>query len=165
MNDTLVRDTMTRDVATIRQDCDVHELEKLMLRQKVHGVPVVDENGRLVGVVSQTDVLAWHFEAGVDGASFYGDCGVMLDEERSRNLELSDIRTAGVQEIMSPLVYCVAEDRTIVEAAATMIRHWIHRLVVVDDELQVRGIVSAIDLLHCIPGATHALREVNRAQS
>jgi CBS domain-containing protein len=165
MIDTLVKETMTRDVATIRQDCDVHELEKLMLREKVHGVPVVDESGRLVGVVSQTDVLAWHFETGVDGASFYGDSGVLLDQEGARDLSISDIRTATVKEIMSPLVYCIAEDRTIVEAAATMIRNWIHRLVVVDTELQVRGIVSAIDLLHCIPGSTNTVHEVHRAQS
>ena len=163
--DTVVRDAMTRDVTTIAQDRDVHELEKLMLGQKVHGLPVVDEDGRLVGVVSQTDVLAWHFEAGVDGASFYGESGVLLDKERTGNLHISDIRSATVKEIMSPLVYCVAEDRPVVEAAATMIRNWIHRLIVVDDDLRVLGVISAIDLLHCIPGASEMLREVSRTRS
>jgi CBS domain-containing protein len=163
--DTLVSETMTPDVVTIRQDRDVHELEELMLDKKVHGVPVVDETGRLVGVVSQTDVLAWHFEAGIDGASFYGDAELLPGKAEPRDMKLSDGRTAKVKDIMSPLVYCITDDRPVVEAAAMMIQRWIHRLVVVDDDLHVRGVVSAIDLLHCLPGASEALRRATAANS
>ena len=54
-----VEDLMVRDVTVIHWDSDVHELEKMLLREKIHGVPVVDDAGRLMGVVSQTDLLAW----------------------------------------------------------------------------------------------------------
>ncbi|MBW1845073.1 MAG: CBS domain-containing protein [Deltaproteobacteria bacterium] len=66
-----VADLMTRDVAVINRKSDVHELEKLMLERRVHGLPVVNDDGILVGVISQTDLLAWHYNTGVDGAAFY----------------------------------------------------------------------------------------------
>ena len=59
-----VEELMVRDVRIVRADTDVHELEKLLLREKIHGVPVTDADGKLVGVVSQTDLLAWHFSTG-----------------------------------------------------------------------------------------------------
>ncbi|MCP3979300.1 MAG: CBS domain-containing protein [bacterium] len=155
----LVKDFMTRDVLCVERDKEVHELERMMLEEKVHGSPVVDEEGRLVGVVSQTDLLAWHFASGVDGAAFYNDSPLSVSHEELKELQLADVRTARVEEVMSPLAYCIGADRPITEAAAMMIEKWIHRLVVVDEELRVQGIVSAIDLLHAIPGTTESLKQ------
>lgn len=146
----LVAEVMTRGVVTVRADLDVHELEKLFLDRRIHGAPVVDENDRLVGVVSQTDLLAWHYQTGQDAAGepphhnrFRGD---------KRGLTLASIRTAPVSELMTPLVHAVQAENTLAEAAARMIRHRIHRLVVVDNELRVLGIVAAMDLLRYVPG-------------
>jgi CBS domain-containing protein len=158
---TQVGDVMTRDVETIHHDEDVHVLEKLMLEKKIHGVPVVNDEEKLVGVVSQTDLLAWHFHTGVDGVSFYGDADVSIPGVDPRTIKVDDISSATVEEVMSPLVYCVGPDRPLAEAAAMMIRKWIHRLVVVDDDLHVLGVISAIDLLHSFPGAKEALQEAD----
>ena len=65
-----VEDMMVKDVRTVRSDADVHELSKLLLKEKIHGVPVVDPEGRLVGVVSQTDLLGWHFGRASTGRPF-----------------------------------------------------------------------------------------------
>jgi len=56
MNTKRVADLMTRDVAVINRKSDVHELEKLLLEKRVHGLPVVNDEGILVGVISQTDL-------------------------------------------------------------------------------------------------------------
>ncbi len=177
-----VRDFMTQDVATIDEDADVHELEKLFLEKRIHGVPVTDKAGRLVGVVSQTDLIAWHFELGVDGTAFYemaqlqlrGD-GVhpvvtSLQEDEAtldvgelplgdqETLRVSDIRNASVGEVMTPLVHAIRPESTAVEAAARMLRHQIHRLVVVDGDLKVQGIVCAMDLLALVPGVEEVAR-------
>ena len=69
MNLRTVEDVMVRDVEVIRSDADIHELEKKLLQDGIHGMPVVDENDTLVGVVSQTDLVAWHYFNGVDGSS------------------------------------------------------------------------------------------------
>ncbi|MBW2579330.1 MAG: CBS domain-containing protein [Deltaproteobacteria bacterium] len=73
-----VGDLMTRDVAVINRKSDVHELEKLLLERRVHGLPVVNDDGILVGVISQTDLLAWHYNTGVDGAAFYDNSRLVL---------------------------------------------------------------------------------------
>lgn len=159
---TCVQDVMTRDVTVIEAGSDVHELEKLLLRERIHGVPVVDADGRLVGVVTQTDLLNWHFASGVDGAGYFDRSTLRAAVSESRRLAVTDVQAARIDEVMSARVFCIAPDRPIAEAAAMMIRRWVHRLVVVDDELHVIGVVSSMDLLHCLPGAQEALR---RAES
>jgi CBS-domain-containing membrane protein len=151
-----VESFMIRDVRTARTDDDVHELEKLLLREKIHGVPVVDPEGRLVGVVSQTDLLQWHFTAAVDGATVH-----QADSSRPpRGLRFADIRTATIEEVMSPIVHCVRPEDPVTLAAARMIDRKVHRLVVVDEDARVLGIVSAADLLRAIPEVEGVLEQV-----
>jgi CBS-domain-containing membrane protein len=114
---------------------------------------VVDPGGKLVGVVSQTDLLAWHFAAGVDGTPPY-DSGV---EDPPSGLRVADVRSARVDEVMSPVVHCICPDQTLALAAARMIDRQVHRLIVVDQDGRVLGVLSATDLLHALPGVDEAL--------
>ncbi len=165
MSKRTVDDLMIRNVAVIRSDADVHELEQKLLRDSIHGMPVVDGDGTLVGVVSQTDLIAWHYFTGVDGVPFYSAHGPMIPYEEDSSLRLSDVRTADVSELMSPIVYCICPDQSIALAAARMIARQIHRLVVVDETGRVIGIVTATDLLRMLPEVEQALEdaEVERA--
>jgi CBS-domain-containing membrane protein len=156
-----VDDLMIRDVAMIRSDEDVHELEQKLLRDGIHGMPVVDGDGTLVGVVSQTDLIAWHYFSGVDGSAYYGADSSMPSKEEYGDLRLTDIRSAMVAEVMSPVVYCICPDQPIALAAARLIARQIHRLVVVDVAGRVLGTVSAIDLLRALPGIDEALEEAD----
>ncbi|NIL99410.1 MAG: CBS domain-containing protein [Acidobacteria bacterium] len=161
MSVSTVEDVMVRDVALIRSDADVHELEQKLLRDGIHGMPVVDPDGTLVGVISQTDLIAWHYFSGVDGSSFYRTDQSMPEREEYGELRLTDIRSARVAEVMSPVVYCICPDQSIALAAARMIARQIHRLVVVDTAGRVLGMVSAIDLLRAVPGIEEALEEAD----
>ncbi len=159
MNVKQVADLMTRDVAVINRKSDVHELEKLLLERRVHGLPVVNDDGILVGVISQTDLLAWHYNTGVDGAAFYDNSRLhVIDEDSMAGLQLTDIKTAPVEDVMSPMVHCIRADRPIAVAASTMVQQRIHRLVVVDETLRVQGVISALDILHAIPGVEERIR-------
>jgi CBS domain-containing protein len=153
-----VEELMVRDVRTVRADTDVHELEKLLLRERIHGVPVVDGDGKLVGVVSQTDLLAWHFSTAVDGATYYQTAG----QRPPRGLRIADIKTAPVEEVMSPVVHCICPDQPVTLAAARMIERKVHRLIVVDEDAQVLGIVSATDLLRAVPEIEEALERARQ---
>jgi len=153
-----VQDMMIKDVTVIRADQDVHELERLLLNQQIHGVPVVDGEGRLVGVASQTDLLAWHYATGIDGATFYDglEAAGMTGDARHMT-RISDIRTARVDEIMSPIIHCICGDQSVALAAARMLTRRVHRLVVIDSEGRVLGLVSALDLLRVVPGVEDAI--------
>ena len=156
-----VDDLMIRDVEVIRSDADVHELEQKLLKDGIHGMPVVDADGTLVGVVSQTDLIAWHYFSGGDGSSYYNSDGTMPSKEEYGDLRLTDIRTAEVSEVMSPVVYCICPDQSIALAAARLIARQIHRIIVVDIGGRVLGTVSAIDLLRALPGIDKALKDVD----
>jgi len=153
-----VEELMVRDVRTVRCDADVHELEKLLLREKIHGVPVTDSDDRLVGVVSQTDLLAWHFTAAVDGATFYQAPA----QRPPQGLRLTDIKTANVEEVMSPVVHCICPDQPVALAAARMIDRGVHRLVVVDGEARVVGLISAVDVLRAVPDVEQVMGQVEK---
>ena len=154
-----ISDLMTRNLAVIRRDRDVHELERLLLEKKVHGVPVIDEDERLVGVVSQSDLVAWHYLNGIDGAAFYDYSNLLVrDSNDFKTLSLTDIQSATVEQVMSPVVHCIGPDRPVAEAAGRMIEERIHRLVVVDENRRVLGVVSAIDVLRAVPGVDPRLR-------
>ena len=161
MSKRTVDDLMIRNVAVIRSDADVHELEQKLLRDSIHGMPVVDGDGTLVGVVSQTDLIAWHYFGGVDGGAYYGASDSMPSKEEYGDLRLSDIRSATVAEVMSPVVYCICPDQSIALAAARMTSRQIHRLIVVDVAGRVLGSISAVDLLRALPGIDEALEEAN----
>jgi CBS domain-containing protein len=163
MGDACVRDLMVHDAAVIRADRDVHELEQLLLRERIHGVPVVDNDGRLVGVVSQTDLLEWHYATGVDGATFYD--APRLHGTAGGSARLSDIRTARIDELMSPVIHCICPDQSLALAAARMLTRRVHRLIVVDEEARVLGVISALDLLHVVPGVENAMSRATNEKS
>jgi CBS-domain-containing membrane protein len=85
----------------------------------------------------------------------------MPSKEEYGDLRLTDIRSAMVAEVMSPVVYCICPDQPIALAAARLIARQIHRLVVVDVAGRVLGTVSAIDLLRALPGIDEALEEAD----
>ena len=147
----LVSDLMTKGPLVVKSDMEVHELEKLFLEKRIHGAPVVDAERRLVGVISQTDLLNWHYETGHDGGGFYDPVDLTGEV---RGLSLADVRAATVAEVMTPVVHAIRPENTVADAAERMIRHRIHRLVVVDGNLHVVGVLSAMDLLRLVPGVS-----------
>ena len=48
---------MTHDVITVKEDTDIHEAGRLMIRHKVSGLPVLDGEGRIIGIITQADLL------------------------------------------------------------------------------------------------------------
>ncbi|UCF69418.1 MAG: CBS domain-containing protein [Acidobacteriota bacterium] len=159
-----VSDVMTTEVITILQDHEVHEAERLFLTHQIHGAPIVDLEGRLVGVLTQTDLIAWHYGNAVDGTSFFTEPTLWIGDRGSDHaLGVSDIRNARVSEVMTPIVHTVSPGESIKTAAEQMIRNHVHRLVVTDDEHRVVGIVSALDLLRLIPGV--AMRITNHSST
>ncbi|MCK5566497.1 MAG: CBS domain-containing protein, partial [Actinomycetia bacterium] len=53
----LVRDIMVKEVITVKKDASVEELSELLVKNKISGVPVVDDNGKLVGIATEGDLI------------------------------------------------------------------------------------------------------------
>ncbi|MGW6600208.1 CBS domain-containing protein [Streptomyces sp. NPDC055036] len=133
-----VSEVMTRPVVAVSPRAGFKEIVATMARWKVSAVPVLAGDGRVVGVVSEADLLPKEEFRDADPSRL----------EQLRRLD--DLRKAGAltaEELMSVPAITVQEDAPLARAARTMIRGKLKRLPVVDGEGMLRGIVSRRDLL------------------
>lgn len=118
-NETRVADVMSGGVVDCVPETPLREVARLMVEHNVHAVYVHDENGGLLGLVSDLDLVA---AGAVDMDAF----------------------TAGTSAV-SPIV-TVRPDAALADAASLMAIHGIHHLAVIDDRREPIGVVSTLDL-------------------
>jgi len=135
-----VRDIMTTDPVRVTGDTRLREAARLMVRHRVSGLPVVDEAGKLVGIVSEGDFI--RREAGRDRPQ-----GVSLLDAVFGEGELQPAGAETVAEVMTRSVVTITPEATIGEAARVMGRRNVKRLPVVDLEGELIGIVSRADVV------------------
>lgn len=125
-NDLTVADLMALDPIVVRVDASVEEAERLLRAYRIHGLPVIDDTGALVGVISQTDLFeSSRLRVGV--AVRHGTSGLR------------------VGELMSSPAVTVPITASLVEAARVMRDAFVHRVVAVDDDGRPVGVLSAFD--------------------
>ncbi len=170
-----VREIMQADVLTVPSNMSVGELAQTLLERGISGAPVVDREGRVIGVVSASDVLRLvSSEARIPGApdedpgsragleverSTEGGVSAFFRESNG-NLYRGSQRLAAllppapfgartVGEIMMPARFSVRPETTLAGLARFLVRTRVHRaLVMVDGEL--RGIVTTFDVMRAI---------------
>ncbi|MCD6513413.1 MAG: CBS domain-containing protein [Candidatus Odinarchaeota archaeon] len=120
----IVRNIMTKDIITVTPDMSVKEVANLLYNNKIRAAPVV-KDGALVGLVSSTDLLRVIYEGKID---------------------------LKIGEVANKKVLTIREDGDILDAILLMIKNNIGRLIVVDDEGKMIGIVTRTDLLRKIAG-------------
>ncbi len=157
MRNLTARDVMTRGVQTVDADATLDELRNFLVSKSISGCPVVDKSGKLVGVVSSTDLMRNASEEGVsteDEHHFYRH-GVdrRLAPEDLRGLHIETPSSAVVRDIMTPLVFEVPPEATIHTVADIMARGRIHR-VFVSHAGKIQGVVSALDLVRVLRDMT-----------
>ncbi len=133
-----VKDVMTTDVVTVDPNDSLKQVATILSGRGISGVPVVDEDGSLLGVVSEADILVK--ERGP--AERRGLLGWLLEPDAPQKLEA---RTAG--EAMTAPARTIGADRQVSEAASRMLEESVNRLPVVDDEGKLLGIVTRADLV------------------
>lgn len=146
-------DVMNPNVLVVQEDMTVEELARFLVESEISGAPVVDPDGRLVGVVSITDLARSVADTTADppGPDFFvSEWGGTLRRDEVERLRFGARFDEGtemrVRDIMTPDVYSVHAETPIPEVAETLINSHIHRLLVINGE-RVVGIVTSSDLL------------------
>ncbi len=121
-------DLMSIDPIVVQPDTTIEEAERLLEEFDITGLPVVDDAGRPIGVISQTDLLA----------TVRPPVGVLI------RAKPSGLR---VGELMSTPAVTVPIMTPLVEAARQMLEAHVHRLVVIDDHGRAVGVLSATDFV------------------
>ena len=140
---------MTSDVICVQKDLSVEALTTLFLERGFSGAPVVDENGRPIGLVSKTDLVRErHDDDGLEEQEPL--CvreGGGVEYELGPGFHAVQIARATVADIMMPIVFALPENATIAKASALMVFEGVHRIPVVSSGGQVVGILSSLDIL------------------
>ena len=140
-------DLMNPEVLTVREEMTVADLAAFLVENEITGAPVVDEAGRLVGVVSVVDIAEAQSEGVAHGGSdFYeqsweeGPPEEVMGEVEELEGDLL------VADIMTPAIYSVDEESTVSEIASVMLDRHLHRVLVTRSG-KVVGIITTSDLL------------------
>jgi len=142
-----IKDVMTSKVITVSTDDSVEKCAKLLQENDISGLPVVDEEGKVVGMITEGDLIrrASRIEAPgyleiLGGLIYLGSPNKFVDElQRAMALE------AG--KMMSKDVVSIKPDESLERAATLMVKNNINRLPVIDDEGELVGIVSRRDIM------------------
>jgi len=144
-----VSDAMSRSVRTVSPDTKVIEVASLMCLYRFHGLPVVDVDNSLVGVIAEKDVLYSLFPK-IDRLMAEGMANVDLDQAMGEYKNVLDLPASA---LMARNPVTVPSDMHLLRAATIMVRHGFRRIPVVDNG-KLMGVLSLGDVHKAIFHAT-----------
>ncbi|MEJ8553954.1 CBS domain-containing protein [Tepidibacter sp. Z1-5] len=141
------KDIMTSDVMVVKQDATIKEIAEIFLNNRIGGVPVVDEENKIVGIISETDII--QKEKNVNVPSFINILQgyIFFDSFKEVEEDIRKIAACKASDIMSKDVMTVKEDDSIEYVANEMIKKSINRVPVIDDNNYIKGIICRYDLI------------------
>lgn len=142
-----VQDVMTSKPITVNPKTLLTEAIKILASNKISGMPVVNDGGKLVGVISETDLM-WR-ETGVEPPPYFMflDSIIYLENPARYEKEIHKALGQIVEDVMTKKSITVSADEALPKAAHLMMEKKIRRLIVVDDNGLVIGILTRGDII------------------
>jgi CBS domain-containing protein len=141
------RDLMTPNPLSLRESVTVREALAFLIDKGISGAPVIDEAGRPVGVLTQTDLLIHDREAVEHLPAPEVDYGTPLPRSWWDEFQIEKVDATPIRELMTPAVFSVAGDASAWMVIEEMRELNVHRLFVIDGNGVLVGVVSAMDVL------------------
>lgn len=142
----LAKDIMTREVFSVRADEKVENAARIMLDNKISGIPVVDEQNNVIGMITEKDLMVKASELKVPFYLTLFDSIIFLENPIRFKNDLKKYSASQVKDAMTEKVHWVEEDTPIAEIAELMQKEDINRVPVVRHN-KIIGIVTRNDLL------------------
>ena len=141
MNDKRAKDIMTTDVIVANKNDIIANVANLLIKEKIGGLPVVDEENKVVGIISETDIMKK--ESHVDSPRMLNFIQgiIFLDDMKKFEDEMRAIAAYKVEDLMSKDIITVNENDTFDYVANVMINKSINRVPVVDENNFLKGII------------------------
>jgi CBS domain-containing protein len=147
----LAKDVMTKKVITVKEDMKVFDLIEIINENKISGTPVLDKDGKLIGIVTKSDILGTFLDFDIDLNLKIDLKGIMeFARDKSVGTIVSETEVE-VKDIMTPNPITAEEDTSIEKLAEIMIDNRIHRIIIIKDE-SIIGIISPLNLLYHVAG-------------
>lgn len=143
------KDIMTDKAITLKPETDIVNAVKTLLDNKINGVPVVEEDGSVVGVLTQSDLVAQQKELKLPSFFTLLDGVFPLSSYEELDKQLQKISAIVVREAMTPAPSTVTPDTEIAQIATIMADKKLYTLPVVDNGKLV-GVVGKEDILRTL---------------
>jgi len=143
------KDIMTRDVITVTPETEVREIAKLLLDKHFNGVPVVSREGRLVGIICQSDLIAEQKKLPLPSVFTILDTFIPIYPPAKTEKELQKITAIKASDAMTSDLVTVGPETGIDEIASIMVNRKLHTIPVVEGGKLV-GIIGKQDVLRTL---------------
>ena len=140
------RDIMNPEVITVREDQSVRELAELFLNRRINGAPVVDNQGRVTGIVTESDLIFTKKKVHLPRTIPILDAFFFLDSPEKMEKEMRKISGAAVGDICTRSPITVQPSSTLEEVATIMVEKQVHTLPVLEDG-QLVGVIGKTDII------------------
>ncbi|MEV3907072.1 CBS domain-containing protein [Streptomyces canus] len=140
----IVGDVMTREVIEARRETPLKDLAQLLDRHRISGLPVVDHDDKVLGVISETDLIRRQAAQSADRPVRRFRVPAL---RRSARRAAAVTRATTAEDLMTSPAITVHPEQRVADAARVMERHGVERLPVVDEEDRLIGIATRRDLL------------------
>ena len=141
-----VKDIMTKELITVSPDTEIVQATKLLLENRINGIPVTNETGKLVGILCQSDLIAQQKKLPIPSFFTFLDGLITLTSMKQIEKQVQKIAAITVAQAMTPNPVTVQPETDIETVAALMVDKNFHTIPVVDKEKLV-GIVGKEDVL------------------
>ena len=143
---------MSPNPQSLREDATLKEAVAFLVDRGVSGAPVIDEAGRPVGVLTQTDILV-HDREEVEHIPPEHEYGNPLPRSLWDEFQIERVDTTPVRDLMTPAIFCVGQDAPAWSVIDQMRELNVHRLFVVDEVGVLVGVITAMDIVRALAQA------------
>lgn len=149
------RDIMQTHIVTLGPSDPLASVQRLFFEEEIHGAPVVDDEGRVLGILTSMDLIraaAEQNESGRAGPAATDYLAELLEtSDWAAELE-SDFGGQTAADVMTPDPISIGPDASVPDVARALCDHRVHRVLVVENS-QLRGIISSFDLVALLAGS------------
>ena len=143
------RDIMTRNVITVNKDQPISDLSKLFIENHFNGVPVIDDTGKVLGVVTQGDLIEQNKNLHIPTVIALFDAVLFLDSEKKFESDVKKLTGSKVEDIYHKSPVTVSPDTDLGEITTIMAEKDVHTLPVLESDKLV-GIIGKKDVLRAM---------------
>lgn len=140
------KDIMTTDVITVKPSTTIEELSQKLMEHNISGLPVVNDAGDLIGIVTENDLISQNKRLHIPTVMRLFDAFIVLESPGKIEKEMKKMTATTVDDICSKKVITVAEDTSAEEIATIMSEKKVHLIPVVEGK-KILGIIGKMDLI------------------
>lgn len=147
------KDIMTEEVLTVRRDTPVNELAELLWKNKISGVPVLNDDGQVVSVVTESDLIDQNKKVHIPTMISILDSVIFLESSKKTEQEIRKMAGNTVQDICAEKLVSVSGDTSLDEIATIMAEKKVHTLPVIEDGRLI-GVIGKSDIIRSMTGGS-----------